>query len=80
MRRKPVIQAACSELFLDLRANLLEMQIVVEVLHIFMVRNVAADGRVAGLADIVIRLRIFLIGSPAISGLLDNFPAEVVVR
>jgi hypothetical protein len=75
-----IIEAALHQPILDIRANRIERDVVVEVFNVLVVRNIAAHCRVARLADVIFGTMIFLLVCSAINRLLEDLPSKVVVR
>ena len=75
---KPWIQAVVQEHFDGLIAHF-DLEIVVEVFDVFVVRYVLAHCRIARFRQVLLIARIFFRCDAAINGLLYDFPTQVMV-
>ena len=80
MLGQALVKTAFEQLGDDLGARLSDVTIIMIVFDVLVVGNVSADRGVSGFADVISRFRVFLVVRPAVHGLLDDLPPEVVVR
>jgi hypothetical protein len=62
-----------------IQADRLEMTVVMEISDVIVIGNIPANSRVSRLGNVLRRIRVKLLGLPAIHSFLDDLPPEVMV-
>lgn len=80
MSRESIVESTICQGYLYIITDFLEMEIIMEVFDIFVIRDISADCGVSWLADVFWRCMILFFVSSTVYGLFDNFPSEIMIR